>query len=356
MIQNKRFGELFNLYRLRSGLDTYAKFGAALAEEGFVYEDSIFSKWKRGERAPKDRNVLLSILKIFVQNGAISDLSEADKLLLSLDLRGLNQIERNILRSSSDIESSPYFIYKPVIEPSSMFNNTVVTSDSTRFMSLKDISPAQLNSYWEYQSNCALAGYYSTSSSTRKSPEHYFEDIRKDLYSQSKYSNTAISITIDPQSGREYLSTTIRFLQGNNETPKPLSIMELLDLPGGWPHSHLGLKNEEIGEFDRLVIPNWAWQFNSIICRKGFAALTSMAHERGVKILYAIIFSFVFDMLAEAGINIKIIDNAIPYYTYPNAQELYPIAYEDYLSLTSIWQAEPKLCVFTDYGIGSSFI
>ncbi len=355
MNTNKNFGELFNYYRLKAGLDTYGKFGSALAEEGFVYEDSIFSKWKNGERVPKDRRIILALIKIFINNGAITELDNADEILLSLGLRGLND-EEKLEMGYTNRMLSPYSKYSQLIEPSSIFNNTLITSENIQFYTLREISDEKIKNFWSFQANCAQAGYYATSTSMQKPPEHYFEELLKDPYSNNSFSDEIIGVTTDPNTGREYLSTTIRFLQGNSETRSPLSIMELMDLPYGWPHEHLQLSISEIGELDRLVIPNWAWQYNSIICRKGFNFICNIARRRRVRIIYAIVFSFVLDMLAEAEINVKKVPDAIPYYTMPNSQYLYPVAYRDYLNLTSIWEANPGLYILTDYDLGQEFV
>ena len=49
------FAQLFKKYRLRSEIETLSEFGDLLAEEGIVYETSLFTRWQNGERVPKDR-------------------------------------------------------------------------------------------------------------------------------------------------------------------------------------------------------------------------------------------------------------------------------------------------------------
>lgn len=77
------FNALFKFYRLRAAIPTLSEFGKALAEEGFAYEDSIFSRWQMGNRIPNNRNLLVSMLKIFIDRGSITSLEEANTLLES---------------------------------------------------------------------------------------------------------------------------------------------------------------------------------------------------------------------------------------------------------------------------------
>ncbi len=60
------FSNLFKKFRLRSGFATLSEFADALAQEGFVYEDSIFSHWQKGDRIPKERGLLIGLLNVFM--------------------------------------------------------------------------------------------------------------------------------------------------------------------------------------------------------------------------------------------------------------------------------------------------
>jgi len=61
------FGPLFKKYRLRSGFATIREFADALAEKGFVFDESLFSHWQKNSRLPKERKLLLTTLKIFIE-------------------------------------------------------------------------------------------------------------------------------------------------------------------------------------------------------------------------------------------------------------------------------------------------
>ncbi len=77
------FARLFKKYRLKSEFETLAEFGDVLAQKGLLYETSIFSHWQKGTRIPRDRNLLLIILRIFVERGGIATLKEANSFLAS---------------------------------------------------------------------------------------------------------------------------------------------------------------------------------------------------------------------------------------------------------------------------------
>lgn len=88
------FSSLFKKFRLRSQIETLARFGDLLAEEGLVYENSLYSRWQIGERIPKDRKVLLSIIYLFLKQGGMRSYQEANALLASVGQRDLTEEEK----------------------------------------------------------------------------------------------------------------------------------------------------------------------------------------------------------------------------------------------------------------------
>lgn len=77
------FNLLFKKFRLRAEFATLSEFGKALASEGYIFEDSIFSRWQRGNRVPYNRRLLISMLKIFIVRQGITSLQEANFFLES---------------------------------------------------------------------------------------------------------------------------------------------------------------------------------------------------------------------------------------------------------------------------------
>lgn len=77
------FGELFKKYRLKSEFSTLAQFGNVLAQSGFIYEDSIYSHWQKNIRVPKDRKLLLTITRLFIEREGIHTILEANSFLES---------------------------------------------------------------------------------------------------------------------------------------------------------------------------------------------------------------------------------------------------------------------------------
>ena len=100
------FGSLFKKYRLRSEFSTLASFGNTLAQEGFIYEDSIYSHWQKNVRTPKDRKLLLTIVKIFIQKGGLHSLREANELLNSTGQGYLTDEEVGLVTKNSNITTS----------------------------------------------------------------------------------------------------------------------------------------------------------------------------------------------------------------------------------------------------------
>ena len=82
-IMSLSFAKFFKKYRLLSQIATLDNFGDLLANEGIIYENSIFSRWQCGKRIPKHRRTILVILKIFIKKGGIKNIKEANNFLES---------------------------------------------------------------------------------------------------------------------------------------------------------------------------------------------------------------------------------------------------------------------------------
>lgn len=94
-MKNNTFSNLFRKYRLKSEFLSLSDFGHALADEGLVYEDSTLSRWQNGNRVPLDRNLLLILIKIFVDRGGIKSFQEANRLLESAGHGYLTEVEKD---------------------------------------------------------------------------------------------------------------------------------------------------------------------------------------------------------------------------------------------------------------------
>jgi len=79
--ESEAFGKLFREYRKKAGYSTLGHFADALAQAGYTYEDSIFSHWQAGRKIPQDRKLLVAVLKLFVQRGAIKKLDDLNRLM-----------------------------------------------------------------------------------------------------------------------------------------------------------------------------------------------------------------------------------------------------------------------------------
>lgn len=95
-LQGQYFGELFKKFRLKSQFQTHAQIGKTLAELNLFYEDSIFSRWEYGNRIPKDRVVLITLIKLFTKREGLNNLSEANSFLEAAGQGYLTESEMNL--------------------------------------------------------------------------------------------------------------------------------------------------------------------------------------------------------------------------------------------------------------------
>ena len=108
------FGDLFKRFRLKAEFATLSEFGKALADEGFIYEDSILSRWQQGNRMPSNRNLLLTIIKIFMQRGGITSFKEANVFLGSSGQGYLTEPELQNITKSTNVSSKLHYPRKIV--------------------------------------------------------------------------------------------------------------------------------------------------------------------------------------------------------------------------------------------------
>lgn len=101
------FSKLFKKYRLRSEFETLSEFGDALALEGVPYENSLFSRWQKGERVPRNRKLIVTMIKIFIKRNGISSLKEANQFLESTEQGYLTENEIHLLPKNV-ITSCPF--------------------------------------------------------------------------------------------------------------------------------------------------------------------------------------------------------------------------------------------------------
>ncbi len=118
------------MYRLHSEYETLTQFAAALAEEGVIYEDSIFSRWKNGNRFPRSRKVVLAMLKVFIKRKSLSTVSEANDFLETVSQRDLTDIETHELFGYRYFEKSDLLVIRD--------------------------KPLHLNTYFAYQTSTSI--------------------------------------------------------------------------------------------------------------------------------------------------------------------------------------------------------
>jgi hypothetical protein len=87
------FAKLFKKYRLKAEFETCSSFGEALAQKGYIYDESIFSHWQKGNRIPTNRHLLLTIIKIFIERTSITCKEDANEFLETTGLGYLTNLE-----------------------------------------------------------------------------------------------------------------------------------------------------------------------------------------------------------------------------------------------------------------------
>lgn len=93
MTGTKTFSEAFKKLRLQAGIDSLRELCEILVSFGFILEESTLSRWQNGSRIPKNRQLLLGLIKVFAINNAISSVEEANKLLYLAQLMPLSNNE-----------------------------------------------------------------------------------------------------------------------------------------------------------------------------------------------------------------------------------------------------------------------
>lgn len=79
----KNFGELFIHYRMKAEFANLTKLVEAFAEKGYFYELSTLCRWQRGKRIPTKRDILFTLVALFVEREAIKTPQEANEFLES---------------------------------------------------------------------------------------------------------------------------------------------------------------------------------------------------------------------------------------------------------------------------------
>lgn len=103
----KAFSELFKKYRLKAEFSTVTSFANELSKRGYYYQESIFSHWQKGSRIPTNRQLILTILDIFIQKNAIQTIETADEFLESAKQGHLTENEKEHL-SLQVVTNAPF--------------------------------------------------------------------------------------------------------------------------------------------------------------------------------------------------------------------------------------------------------
>lgn len=114
-VNSTTFGKLFRKFRLKSEYSSLSEFSKALADEGLIYEDSALSRWQNGNRIPINRNLLITLIKIFIKRGGIASLHEANMLLESAGQGYLTESEIEKL-SNRFVPASRFQLAREIVD------------------------------------------------------------------------------------------------------------------------------------------------------------------------------------------------------------------------------------------------
>lgn len=103
-MQEHTFGSLLKHYRILAGFKTLKQLADALTDEGLIYSESLLSRWQKDSRLPKDRDVFLILIKIFITQKGIKNVYQANQLLSSAGMGYLSIEEVNSLLLSNRIK------------------------------------------------------------------------------------------------------------------------------------------------------------------------------------------------------------------------------------------------------------
>lgn len=100
------FGQLFKFFRIQAGFNTIGQFADALADHNIVYCESLYYHWQRNNKIPTNRQLLLRIIKVFIEHGGITTSNQANLFLESSNKGYLTNSETNEL---VDLDIQPTF-------------------------------------------------------------------------------------------------------------------------------------------------------------------------------------------------------------------------------------------------------
>lgn len=127
MHEKPRFKDLFKKYRLRSGIATLSDLTKELVNEGWTFEESLLSRWQGGSRIPRDRKVLLALIRIFIKREGITTIREANELLESADQGYITESEISNFNTTPTIDHA-------TLSPEKLLDFTIAIGKSKRLI------------------------------------------------------------------------------------------------------------------------------------------------------------------------------------------------------------------------------
>lgn len=114
-MKHLHFSKLFNELRLKAGFESLADFGKALAQEGYVYEDSTFSRWKTGNRMPRHPRLIAAMVKIFCEHHAFETKEQINEFYDAVGVKPPAYIYKSDQNSNTQVEELALFLLEEIL-------------------------------------------------------------------------------------------------------------------------------------------------------------------------------------------------------------------------------------------------
>jgi 4-cresol dehydrogenase (hydroxylating) len=140
--------------------------------------------------------------------------------------------------------------------------------------------------------------------------------LTQDGYERDDRSRTIAVLYRDQPSGAREIAGVVRIVFGRHHDQSaqllPLDIMNFVRPIGAWPHQQTGIGENSIGELGRFTIAERFREpamreanVDAQICRSLFTVALRIAHQRGVRLIYALMPAHASDVCRRADVDLQ---------------------------------------------------
>lgn len=325
------FSVLFREFCYRSKLLTVTDFLNLLSTRGFFFEESLIYKWRSGTRLPASRGMAIVLISLFKQCDLYFTQLDANKLLASLEFRDLSYIEVDELFGSlSSRETNSFTITGDGFYPKFSEWNIDPDSDFT-IIEVDTVENAYEREEWYRRLSKYFAQYYSFLSCGRKTVDEVYEMQLSNNFEYPREGHTLLAYYAHKESRLKYLVGTVRLLPAYS-TDYALDLLHYFDVNNADRY----ISNSTF-EVDRVFIPDWAWNWKSVITEKLFRFARQHAYfsEDG---MYAILSRQLGEIFNSSGLVVEKMPDTDHLATKLDAQSHFSTAYQDWYFFNDYWK------------------